>query len=346
MITERVKLLEIINRMLPGLDQKNLVGSMTMIHFQGNGLVTYNDSIFIKAQFPTDFKCAVHGQTLYNLLKGLDTEKVKLELVDNKLKINTVGVTANLNLAEGNEIDDILNAIDKEIKTLKTIERLPEDFLKAVELCMWSAFVKDVGGSFTCIQIADHYMMSSDRIRFSVYEMSELVSEMMFKASVATSLIKYQLKLYAVTRSWLHFFESKDGLIFSVRKYSGEYPVQEILNMVRNKEGKATKITLPDELTQALSFLNVFTEGQEQKHAQITVKGGQLSVNVQGVKGSVTKKMKIESNQDIEFGINPALLQEILRRGVKTIEVKSVEGKIPMAFFRSKNFTHAIALFE
>lgn len=345
MIIERKKFLESIQKVLPGIDSKGLVEQMTNLHFTEKALVTYNDSIYCRLPFPTNFQCSCHASTLFNLLKGISGEKVKVELVDNSLKINAAGVAANLNIGEGTEINDILISIDKEIKELKNIEPLPSDFINAVNLCAFSAFVKDVGGSFTCIKVADHYMMSSDKTRFSLYEMASTMPEIMFKATVALDMVKYDLKLMSETKSWLHFFEAKDGLVFSVRKYSGEYPVAEILAMVGAVKS-TSKITIPEEVLSALGFLNVFTEGQEQKHTQVTVKEGWMTLQVKGTKGAVTKKMKVESAKDFTFGINPSLLGEILKRGIRTIEISNVDKtKPPMAFFRTKNFTHAIALF-
>ena len=346
MIIDRKKLLESIQKVMPGIDQKNLVESMSNIHFNNKSMITFNDSIYTRLPFPTDFQCSVHGYTLFNLLKGLTSENVKLELVDNSLKLNSVGVSANLNIGEGTEINDILNGIDKEIKELKNIEPLPSDFINGVNLCAFSAFVKDVGGSFTCIKVDGKHMMSSDKTRFSLYEMSTTMPEIMFKATVALDMVKYDLKLMSETKSWLHFFEAKDGLVFSVRKYSGEYPVADILAMVGAVK-PTSKITIPEEVLSALGFLNVFTEGQEQKHTQITVKDNFMTLQVKGTKGAVTKKMKAESKQNFTFGINPSLLGEILKRGIRTIELSNVDKtKPPMAFFRLKNFTHAIALFS
>jgi hypothetical protein len=345
MIIDRKKLLDSISKVLPGIDQKGLVEQMTNLHFTTKSIVTYNDSIYCRLPFPTDFACAVHATTLYNLLKGISGEKVKVELVNNSLKLNAVGVAADLNIGEGTEINDILNGIDKEIKELKNIEPLPSDFINGVNLCAFSAFVKDVGGSFTCIKVAGKHMMSSDKTRFSLYEMSTTMPEIMFKATTALSMVKYDLKLMSETKSWLHFFEAKDGLVFSVRKYSGEYPVAEITAMVGAIK-PTSKITIPEEVLSALGFLNVFTEGQEQKHTQITVKDNFMTLQVKGTKGTVTKKMKVESKQNFTFGINPSLLGEILKRGIRTIELSNVDKtKPPMAFFRLKNFTHAIALF-
>jgi len=346
MIIDRKKLIDTLTRVMPGIDSKGLVEQMTNLHFTGKSLVTYNDSIHVRVQFPTSFVCAVHGYTLFTLLNKLTSDNVKLELVDNSLKLNAVGVTANLNIGEGTEINDILNGIDKEIKELKNIEPLPSDFINGVNLCAFSAFVKDVGGSFTCIKVDGKHMMSSDKTRFSLYEMSSTMPEIMFKATTALSMVKYDLKLISETKSWLHFFEAKDGLVFSVRKYSGEYPVAEITAMVGAIK-PTSKITIPEEVLSALGFLNVFTEGQEQKHTQITVKDNFMTLQVKGTKGTVTKKMKVESIQNFTFGINPSLLGEILKRGIRTIELSNVDKtKPPMAFFRLKNFTHAIALFS
>ena len=346
MIIERKRLLASIQKVLPGIDQKNLVESMSNIHFNSKSLITFNDVAYCRLPFPTDFVCSVHGSTLYNLLKGLTGEKIKLELVKNSLKLNSVGVSADLNIGEGTEINEILNSIDKEIKELKNIEPLPSDFINAVNLCAFSAFVKDVGGSFTCIKVDGKHMMSSDKTRFSLYEMTSTMPEIMFKATVAMDMVKYDLKLMSESKSWLHFFEAKDGLVFSVRKYSGEYPVAEILAMV-GVVTKTSKITIPEEVLSALGFLNVFTEGQEQKHTQVTVKEGWLTLQVKGTKGAVTKKMRVESAKDFTFGINPSLLGEILKRDIRTIEISNVDKtKPPMAFFKMKNYTHAIALFS
>jgi hypothetical protein len=318
---------------------------MSQIHFTGKSLMTYNDQIFSKLLFTTDFKCSVHAQTIFNLLKNLETEKVKVELHENRLKINTAGVAAKLVVGEGTEINDILSSIEKEVENQRHTDSLPDDFLKAVELCAFSAFTKDIGGSFTCINVVDNYVMSTDRVRFSLYKMDRPMQPIMFKAQAAYDMIKYDLKFYSVSKSWIHFID-KDSLVFSVRKYSGEYPADEILAIV-NKSTPVAKIVMPEEIMKALSFLNLFTEGQEQKHAQVTVKDGYMTIGVQGTKGAITKRVKVETTKEFDFGINPTLMGEILKRGLKTIEVAESVGKkeVPLAFFKTKNFTHAIVLF-
>lgn len=342
MITERKKLLETLTKMMPGIDSKELVASMTQLHFTGKSLISYNDAVYVRCNLPTEFQCSVHARTLYNLLKQLDTEKVKLELVDNRLRLNTLGIAADLTIGEGTEINEILNALDKEIKTLKTIEPLPTDFLKAVELCSFSAMTKDIGGSFTCINVSDHYVMSSDRSRFSLFRMETTMAEIMFKAVVVPDLVKYDLKLYSATKGWIHFFESKDGLVFSVRRYSGEFPTKEII-LYSNANPNPVKVALPEEVLSSLGLMGIFTEGQQQKYVQVTANDGQLIMKVSGINGTVTKKFKIDTKKNFTFNINPVFLTEILKRGMKVIEVNS-DREQPMAFFRSKNFTHAIAL--
>lgn len=328
---------------MPGLDKRELVEQMTQFHFTGKAIVTYNDQIYVRLPFPTEFQCSVHGPTLFNLLKGLTTEKVKLELVGNSLKLNSVGVTAELVTGEGTEINEILSVIEKEIKTLKDIELLPSDFLKGVSLCAFSTLSKEVHGSYTCIKVLGKHMMTTDRTRFSLYTMSGEIPDLMFKASIAMEMIKYDLKLYSTTKSWIHFFEGKDGLVFSLRKYSGEFPTKEIIDMTTNVKPKA-KVPLPKEILSALGFLNIFTDGQEQKHTQVTIKDGFLSLRVDGVKGKITKKIKVDTTQDLTFGINPMLLAEIMKRDMNTLEIGGM-GNTPLAFFRSKNFVHAMALF-
>jgi len=221
MIIDRKKLLDTLTKVMPGIDSKGLVEQMTNAHFTGKSLVTYNDQIYCSIPFHTEFKCSIHAYTLFTLLNKLTCDNVKLELVDTTLKLTAVGVTASLNMGEGTEINQILESIEKEIKELKNIEPLPSDFINGVNLCAFSAFVKDVGGSFTCIKVAGKHMMSSDKTRFSLYEMSSTMPEIMFKATTALEMVKYDLKLMSETKSWLHFFEAKDGLVFSVRKYSG-----------------------------------------------------------------------------------------------------------------------------
>jgi DNA polymerase III sliding clamp (beta) subunit (PCNA family) len=343
MIIERKKLIESLQLVMPGIDQKELVESMTHLHFTGKCIVTFNDAAYVSLPFPTDFQCSVHGKTLFNLLKALDSEKVKIEPVGGKLKFQSKGIAADFATGEGTEINEILQTIDKEVKGLKKIEPLPNDFHQAIELCAFSAHTKDIQGSLTNIKVKGDRVYSTDRTRFSTYLMEGSVDEFMFKAGIAADMQRYALKLYAVTKSWIHFFESKNGVIFSVRKYVGEYPDGDILGLIKGFKASA-KLTLPAEVQSALQTVGIFTEGQEEKRAEISCSDGYLSISTSGVKGSINKKMKVDSTaKPFSFSINPALLNEILKRGIKTVEVGS--GDVPLALFRSDKFTHCIALF-
>jgi len=353
MIFERKKFIEALLKMMPGVDKKGLVDQMTMFHFTGKEILTYNDQVFVRLPFLTDFECSVHAQTLYNLLNKLDTEKVKVELKDGRLKFNTAGVAASFTIGEGSEINEILNSVLNEIKSQTKFYNLPEDLMTALDLCRFSAFVKDIGGALTCIKIVDDKVLSTDRSRLSLYTMKVPIKSesFMVKASVVNDLLNYTPKLYCLTRAWIHFFESKDGLVYSVRRFEGDYPVEDALDLFSNAKPKY-RISLPDGVLDSIGFVKLFTDEQDQKTINIKVADGQMSINASGTRGIISKKLKdvintVDSATDFSFNINPIMLAEIIKLGCKELQIVNVKkgnDNLPLALFKVHNFRHIIAL--
>lgn len=337
---KRDDFLAVLAAVKPGLAKRDIIEQADHFIFTGNAVVTYNDYIHISHPFKTDFKCTVDADKLYKVLVGIKEDSIDVGIEKNELKVSTKRTKSGLaSFKEGKILDYIsdLGLGGKERKWRK----LPDDFVKAVFLCMFSVSRDMTHGILTCIRVSGKNVVGSDDLRISWYSLNEEISKELFiPVQSAIELVKFPITEYAVSTvdgvtSWLHF-RTGDGVTFSTRTMAGKYPDVEPHFDV---EGK--KLSLPKELQVGVKYVSVMTEGviDIDRKIKIDVEKNVITCRGDSSIGWVSRSFETEyDGKEFSFFINPLFLSQVLDKSTKVTVGKQ------SAKFVSGRFRHVMVL--
>ena len=330
----RDELLKILEAVSPAIGKKDMQEQLSGFLFTGDDIVTYNEQLCIKYPFETDFVCAISSEEFYKVLKGIEEETVDINEKGESLTIESVKTRAKLNtfLEDEGILKSIKSINDGEFKW----KTLPEEFIKALSLCLFSVS-KDISqGVLTCVCIGKGKLFSSDNYRISMYELEEIDDSVLLPLGPASELVKFNVKEYCRSDSWIHF-KTDNGVIFSSRIVNEEYP--DCLPFFKLEGG--SRLRMPKALKGAVDAITFFAEGENDLDKKITVsfKEDSIFCTGEGRNGWVEKKVPIKyKKDDISFIINPVFFSQILN------SITSVTLTKEKALFKSGNFKHVIAL--
>jgi len=336
---KRQELVDALTVVRPALAQRAINPQTTHFVFNKEHLIAYNDRIAILYPFKTDFQCSVAAEELYKILTGISLEEIVLSFKDDKIHIHGKGFNAGLATETGDAVLDLV-AVLKIDKAKKNKLSLPEDFIEAITMCMFSAS-KDVSNpAMTCLLIEDKYVASTDDLRISEYKMKgEFKETILLPASSAIDLSSYKVTEYSIApdKQWAFFF-GDNGVIFCSRLVNAEFP-----DYVPFMEGfDDNEIQLPKETRSMVEISSILTEGESIVDKEVTIEfgNGQMTIRGKNEKGWIENEVETgwKSDAVVQFAINPFFMLKILDH---TTSMYYGEGK---ALFKSGEFHHVIAL--
>jgi len=302
---QREKLLDILNKVKPGLSSKELVASMSYLYFSGKDIITYNDKICIQYPFKTEFNLFIKANNLYNLLLKSTTEVIALTEKQNKLNITSKKFKANLTAIKDSETKSRIEYISESLKGV-TWKTLPDNFSDSVSLCSFTAAKYEVDTSLVCVYLNKDMCFSTDNSRISYAVLDREIDEMLILASEIKSLIALNPIEYSITTSWIHF-KNKENCIFSIRKIEGKFP-----DCLPLFDFKGVTINLPKEILEGIDITSVLLN---EEHAAINVKieKNQCLLSIKTDAGKVQYKAKLKySGTCISFNINSKFFKSLI----------------------------------
>lgn len=333
---KREKLVEILTTVKPGLSKKSIIEQASHFIFTGKEILTYNDRICILYPLESEFSCSIPAEEFYKILTGIHCEDIELTFNNDKLLIAGDHVKANLTIDTGDSIIEKTNSLAFN-KALKKKQSLPDNFIEALSLCMFSVSKDETRPELTGVLIEDQYVASTDGIRISEYKMSNSIDDViLIPATSIIELVKFNAKYFYFDKSWAYFI-AENNAIFASILIDAEYP-----DYTKFLKGFDTKeITLPDNMEQIINTSSILAEGNYDLDKEITIRisKNKIECKSQNEKGSILYESKFDyQDNNIEFIINPFCLSKILSY---TKSMFYSENKV---LFRNKSFKHIIAL--
>lgn len=334
-----------------GLSAKSTLEEMASFMFTGKDVVTYNDSILVVAPFVTDFTATIKATDLLNVLKPLPNDEfLKFTLEDTVLELQTQGAKFRFAIVTSDSgkilgasgVKDVVNGVRSELAQ-GTWKDIPENFKDAAKLCAFSAAKKETLGTLTCIAIHDRAVISCDNRRMSRYALSDIMPNFLISASVIPTLINYDIEKYCLTDSWVGF-TTKDNLMVGVRRKNGNYPVNEITDVLL-QSGDFTIDADTALLKQAIEEVGVFAPAEEMNEMiDVTIKGDMMYLKSKSERGSAECSIEIatdlEGEDEKSFSINPTFWLDVLQKApVMKLDTKNFKAR-----FEAGKFCHVVAL--
>ena len=337
---EFLKILEISRMAVAGSDHLEQLGHFI---FGGENLITFNNRLLIYYPFESDFQCSVGSELFFKQLQKYKTKELDVNLKGNRLEVKGSKESAKLAvmLQQDKEIFGIIDTIREEQLNVKYVA-VPEQFVKAVDFCSYSASKNAADGTLCCVCINGDTVMSTDNYRATKYKMDTDMTDhdVLLDARIANEIKRFEMTEFGIGENWLHF-KNNAGVVLSARQIFGDY-----MDISNAFEFTGNRMILPDNTVDILDFVGVVVASEQQleRKADVTIRNGLISACVDTNRACVEKSVELGKEKyndlDFSFTINIDFLRSVLEH-TTTMVYDMETGR---AMFRSKHFKHCIRL--
>lgn len=327
-------LLNVLEKVKPGLANKEMIEQSTSFAFIGDRVVTFNDEISISCQIKDlDITGAIKAEELYKFLSKAKTDDIDLTMQDNEILIKSgkakVGIT----------VQSEINLPLSELGELSGWKKLPEDFFSTLEIVRFCCSKDMSRPVLTCINVRKDGMMEAcDSFRAIRFQMKgKMPVAFLLPASSANVLMGYPSTLIAISPGWVHFADQERTIMFSCRIYSDAYKdLSANFNLLESID-----FTFPAESLEILDRAQIFAKGDIflDQQVDIAVEGRRLFFRVKKAGSWFEEWAKIEAVQPFATSVHPQFLRDILKL-TRVCEI--VPGQ--KMKFTGENWQHIAAL--
>lgn len=337
------EILTIAKALLPATTNKGLVDGMDLIICSGGSLTAYNDKIAISYIAPEELEneeFSVLAEDFISALKSIKSEEVEIFMEDERVKIKSKDVEAELSNHESNTVLDLLGALDYDEAEWK---ELPDDFLSGLSLCSFSASnnVNDRQLLF-CVAITENSIIATDKHRIGVYENEDWEMESALIPYYSVQNIKqFNPDAYFIGNGWMHFINENDAIL-SCRMFYNEESIElfEQWKQIIYSEEFEEDVTIPQETIEVLDNMLQFSDevNNIDKNVVLKFKNNKLSCKAEKETGTLTKKLKIKKNSlNCDLNFRAMFLRDILKY-VNNMNVSKTAIRL-----QTENFTHVLS---
>lgn len=324
MKVSKSQLQEALEKVKPGLADKEIIEQTMAFVFEGNKVITYNDHISLSHPvegLDIDIKGAIKAEELYGILSKLKRDELNLNVKEGKLYLKSGKAEICLLLTE--KIKLPLSEIQNE----KKWKELPDNFNHFMKFAMATCSKDFSQPVLTCVHVNENgYLESTDdyKITRCFVEGKMPVGTFLIPATSVNEVVKIGPKYIDVSNSWAHFMNENQTMI-SCRVYEEDFP-----KISDHLEVRGVEFEFPKAMKDILERASVFAKRDNviDEEVTISIEKGKIEVSSFSDTGSFKEKSYTNYDNDpIKFIIVPYLLSDILDE-----TRKCVIGKNSMKF--------------
>lgn len=330
---KKQELLSVLEKVKPGLANKDMIVQASSFAFIEDSVVTFNDEISVRCKLPGTFLSgAVKAEELYKFLSKINTDEIELTQVENEIRISSGKAKAGLVIES-----EIRLPLD-ELGEIKGWTPLPADFLKTIEVVRFCCSNNMSKPICTCIHVRrDGIIEAFDNYRAIRFQIEKIPYTFLLPEAAANQLIAYPVTQMASSEGWVHFADEEKSLVFSCRIFGEAYfnldPYFQIADFV--------EFAFPIESLDILARARVFskTDVFSDEKVEISAEKRRLFFRVKSAGSWFEEWVKIEPKTDFRTYMHPQFLQDILKL---TTKCQIVPGR--MIKFYGDNWEHTAQL--
>jgi len=330
----KAELQEALEKVKPGLANKERIEQSTSFAFMGDRVVTYNDEISISHPVKgLDVKGAIKAQALYEFLN-----KVKKDEIDIEWEENQVIIKAGRSKA-GIVFEQEIKLPIEEVGEIGKWKKLPMKFLDALKFCHPCCSRDMSRPVLTCVSVGKESVEASDSFQIVSYELDKKMpgGEFLIPATSVRELVKYEITEVAEGESWIHF-RTEEGTIFSSRVLSNKFP-----DTSKHLEIDGIEFRFPKNVDQILERARVFSEKEisagDIPIATINIKNGRVKISSENEHGWFEEEARVKyEGRPVIFSVGIDFLINLFSRLQTCIIGRDKIG------FSGENWKHVIAM--
>lgn len=331
---KKQELLNALEKVKPGLANKDMVEQATSFAFMNSRVITFNDNISISYALPDlNITGAVKADELYKFLSKVKEDDIDLICDSGEIRIKSGKAKAGLSIEA--DIKLPLN----EVGAVGKFTPLPSDFISILDTVRFCCSKDMSKAKLTCVHIRKDGMMEAcDNFRAIRVKMKSGVPDnFLLPESSASALVNYQIESLSLVPGWAHFANKDQSLIFSCRVYSEQYENLDANFIVENP----IPFTFPKESQDILDKAQIFCKSDFfiDQQVEITVDGRKIFFRAKSAGAWFEEWAKVEKSESFSTLIHPKFLQDILKMQGKC---SILPGK--MLKFEGDNWEHVAML--
>lgn len=331
---KREDLLKALNHNRLGIDKDSQIDLFACFIFDGEQIVSSNDSVYTSYPFKTDFKCCVDGKRLLDFISRLTDENISIKLIKDNLVIRSSNTKASFKTIKYD--NEKTNLMPPSLSTGKW-EDLEDGFIDAIKLCCFSGENNIVNSMFSCLKIEGKSILCGCGYRASHFTLEK---EMPLSIIEVDSIRKLNgnYNKYMKADQWLHLKNDSEA-VYSFLLIEGEFP--DFDQFFKGSTDISESIDLPEDLELALNLLDVVQNDlfALDKQANIEIKENKLLCYAETKVGRIAKTIDIEYDKEpLSFSVTPQAFAEAIKRSSKMI---LREDRI---VFQNNKFKHCLGL--
>lgn len=299
----REQFLNDLNAVKAGLSPREFIEQSSCLVFQDGQVMTFNDEVACRMGIGIHITGAVQAATLFSILEKMDDEELLVREND-KGELEFRGKRKGFGVTKDAEI---FLPIDR-VEQPAAWKTLPKAFTEAVGLVQHCVSSDESRFLLTCIHLTPSHIEACDNLQLMRCRVETgLKKSVLVRGSSLVPITQLGMDQFALTESWIHF-KNPEGLVFSCRRYSEDYPSLENLIHFQGK-----KISIPKSLKDASDRAAVFAADKAgDALVRVMIKDDTLKVTGEGLTGWYKEVKKVAwDGPALEFLISPELLKHI-----------------------------------
>lgn len=308
------EMLKTLKAIQPAVSNKELMEQADCVVFRDGRVFSFNDAIAISAPVEgIDFEAAVLAAPLIQFFNKTKEKEVIVMANKKKGEVLLKGKRAKAGIAMQEEIKLPIEDVTEPDEW----HALPDNFTDALKIALPNTGTNMAQPILTCLLLKEDCVIASDDFRIAKCdwvgeEDTYLFSDNLLPREAAKELVKHPITEFALSEGWLHFRENQDGLQFSCRTYSSEYP-----DVAPFLEIDGEEIAFPKEIVGVMDRAEAFATGTslEDEVATVTLKKGKIVVRGEAADGTTwyQESCKVDyDDEEIQFQISPSTIKEVV----------------------------------
>lgn len=317
---DRVKFLNELESVTPGLSTNEVIEYSSCFVFTDNKVMTFNGEVACFQTCSVPIEGAIQSTRLLSLLRKLQEETVDVSVEGNELHIRGKGRRhGGFPLEKGAAL-----AVGT-IKEPKVWYDLPPDFLEAVRLIQECLEKDESDFRFACMYLHPEHVDGCGKFEIARFKVDmPLEKPLLVRKEAIKHVATLGMTKFGKSKGWIQF-SNANGLTLACCTYLEEYPdITELLKV------KGTKMQLPKGLEQAADRAAILAKDADNDHVSVKITNGRVQVIGKSVHGWWNESRKTDYvGQEFTFTISPTLLIYILKNyndctvSAKKLKVKS-----------------------
>jgi len=306
-----------LEKVSPGLANKEIIEQSTHFAFIKDRVVTFNGEISVSCIVPgLDLEGAVSAKPLHQILAKIKKDEVDITITDEELLVSGGRAKAGLPI-----LAEVRLPIKEEIGAMGKWKPMPLGLQEAMQACRFSASKDMSFATLTCVHVVKEGSLveSCDRSRLTrcTFEGVLPIGDFLIPAESVEALKAYSTASISVGDGWVHFMSEDKAVVFSCRIYNEQYPdLGKAMEMPEQID-----IEFPPALMEILERASVFTAKSEkntQPFVEIALSQKRIKIRAKGDAGWFEEEVNARYvGEPLTFTVNPDFLKEMLPKATQ-----------------------------